>query len=295
MVGAGIFVSLLLLTVFWVFLPVFSRSGNRPVPAGVEEDPVVELTRQKERLLRQWKEWQLEGAGDAEEGAVQAALQGELAEVMARLDRMPPAGSAPGAGVAERPAAAMGLAAVLAAVLVVAAVLLYLALGRPPGLSGPLAANTVNTMPDQGTLHQAVARLAERLTKEPDNIAGWLQLARSQATLEDEAGAIRSYRHVLSRQPEHNEAAVGLAELLVQSGVEEQMGQGLALLEGVLRRDANQMDALWLVGALSARAGDYARAVALWQRLLPLLSAGSEGRATVENALREARGRLSPP
>ncbi|WP_130471915.1 tetratricopeptide repeat protein [Candidatus Magnetaquicoccus inordinatus] len=297
MTGAGLFVALLLVTLFWVLQPVFSRAGNRPLLPGLEEDPLLELSRQKERLLRQLKEWQLEGAEEAGVAEVQATLQRELAEVMLRLDRMAPmVSSETAAGEGGVSAGGKGLALLLGGVLLIVSVVLYLLMGRPPGLSAPVNGGAANpAQMDQGTLRQAVARLAQRLEQEPDNLAGWLHLARSQATLDDEEGAKRSYRHVLARQAENIEAAVGLAELLLQSGLEEQLRQGAALLEGVLRQDDKQADALWLLGALAARAGEYGRAVEYWQRLLPLLTEGSESRTTVENALREARSRLPRP
>jgi cytochrome c-type biogenesis protein CcmH len=297
MAGAGVLVVVvLLLALVWVFQPVFIRHGNRPLSPGVEEDPVVALRRQQERLLRQLKEWQLEEGRDAS-GAreVQAGLERELAEVMGRLDRLAVAPH-PATALAQEGKNPTGLwlqAVVVAGAVVVATVLLYLGMGYPAAMvGGVVPGNTATAMPDQGAIRSAVARLAQRLEQEPDNLAGWLQLARSQAALEEEEAAKRAYRHILARQPEHVEAAVGLAELLVQSGAEDQMVHGAALLEGVLRQDGQQVDALWLVGALAARAGNYDRAVALWQRLLPLLPAGSESRTTVEMALREARGRL---
>ncbi|MBF0096753.1 MAG: hypothetical protein HQM04_11680 [Magnetococcales bacterium] len=294
MVGVGLFVAVLLVALAWVFQPIFSRQGNRPLLPGLEEDPAVELRRQKEHLLRQLKEWQLEGQQEAAAKEVQDGLQRELAEVMLRLDHL----ALPAEAAVARPAGANAAgewwkAVALAGVLAVTAVVLYLGMGYPAAmLGGMVQGNTASALPDQGAIRSAVARLAQRLEQEPDNLAGWLQLARSQATLEEEEASKRAYRHILARQPGHVEAAVGLAELLVQSGVAEQMAQGTALLEGVLRQDGNQVDALWLVGALSARAGDYGRAVELWQRLLPLLPTGSESRTTVEMALREARGRL---
>lgn len=134
-----------------------------------------------------------------------------------------------------------------------------------------------------------VEQLAQRMKQEPDNLSGWLQLARSQATLGDASKAIQSYTHILSRQKDHLQASIGLAELQVQSGVPEQIISGTQLLRTILQKHPNQPEALWFLGALAIRSGDKQRAIELWERLWPLLPEGSPSRATVKKAIQNAR------
>ncbi|MEO5351705.1 MAG: tetratricopeptide repeat protein [Magnetococcus sp. XQGC-1] len=276
-----------------VLQPLFSREGNRPLPVGLEGDPWAELTRQRDRLLRQLKEWQAESGGDAEDLAIQNSMEQELAAVLARLDQLAAAAVPGGSGPLSRGDTPwnrldMGFAAAILVLVVVLAGGLYLTLGRPL----PPSAAAMGHPPAQEELLLAIDRLAQRLQQEPDNLSGWLRLARSQAMVGNTAEAKRAYAHVLSRQKDHAEASVGLAELQVQSGVEAEIRQGVAALEGILEKNPAHPEALWLVGAVAARAGDMARAIDLWQRLLPLLPEGSEARVTVEKSIAEARAQM---
>ncbi|MBF0401720.1 MAG: tetratricopeptide repeat protein [Magnetococcales bacterium] len=286
----GIWIFALCLTVVLgtVLQPLFSRRGNRPLPQGLEGDPWRELEAQRDRLLLQLKEWQLEPDRTTGAAAIQTEVEQELAAVLARLDRLgrpTPAGkSASGAGEgSNRPD--MGWAIALLVLLVGLTAAVYQGLGG----AGAVPTQAAQEMPDAAMLQQMVERLAQRLEQEPDNIPGWLKLARSQAVLGNSAGAMASYRHVLSRPGEHAEAVVGLAALQVQSGVAEQLQQGVTTLEALLAKNPTEPEALWLLGAVAARAGEYARAIELWQRLLPQLPAGSDPRLTVEGAIQEAQ------
>jgi cytochrome c-type biogenesis protein CcmH len=74
-----------------------------------------------------------------------------------------------------------------------------------------------------------VERLAERLQQQPDNVEGWLMLARSRAVLGQLDQSAAAFRHVLSLQPGHDEAKEGLAQ--VQAIVAQQaaaMATGMA-------------------------------------------------------------------
>lgn len=280
--------ALLTLTLVAVFQPLFSLRGNRPLPQGLEDNLWEDLAQQRERLLRQLKEWQLEAESDAESVSIRAGLEQELAGVLNHLDRLGPPPQPTVEGEGEPPQVRrpvdMAFGMVGFVLLAVLAGGIYLGLGTPvvdPSQTRAAAPHT----PSQEEILAMVAQLAERMKKEPDNITGWLRLARSQAVIGDVAEAIRAYTHVLSRQGDNRQAAVGLAELQIQSDSAEQVKQGSASLEVMLEKDPNHPEALWFLGALAVRAGDIPRARELWQRLLPLLQPDSPPRATVEKAL----------
>ncbi|MBF0162824.1 MAG: hypothetical protein HQL88_11125 [Magnetococcales bacterium] len=286
---------LLTVTLSVLFQPLFSRRGQRPLPQGVEGNPWTELHQQRERLLRQLKEWQLEEGGQPGERAEAASMERELAVVLARLDQLGEAPQVKGAEVFPEGYNPVDVGFATAVLVLLAALSggLYLGLGKgmtPTAASVEKASGMAAHVPSEEEIRAAVARLAQRLQQEPDNIPGWLHLARSQATLGNLPDAVQAYTHVLSRQQDNVDAAVGLAELQMQSGVESQIKQGLATLERVLAKQGDQPEALWLIGAVMARTGDMVRAVELWKRLLPLLAEGSEARSVVEMAIQEAQG-----
>ena len=289
---------LLTVTLAVVFQPLFGRQGQRSLPQGLEGDPWTELTQQRDRLLRQLKEWQLEEGRGTGEAGDEAGMERELAAVLARLDQLGaaprPDTAGPSPGREGRDPVDMGFATAVVVLLVALSVGLYLHLGQwalPTAPTG--AASSMADVPSEEKIRAAVTRLAQRLQQEPDNIAGWLHLARSQATLGNLQKAVQAYTHILTRQGDNIEAAVGLAELQIRSGVDSQIKQGLASLEAVLANNPTQPDALWLIGAVAARSGDLTRAVELWQQLLPLLPEASEARSVVEMAIQEAEEQRS--
>ena len=71
---------------------------------------------------------------------------------------------------------------------------LYYAIGQPDVPSGP------GERPDP---HTMVTSLAERLQREPNNVEGWLLLARSYEALEQYEPAAEAYEKVLEIQPNH--------------------------------------------------------------------------------------------
>lgn len=294
--GIMLFVLLLAGVLGVVLQPLFSRRGNLPLPRGMAGDPWTELSAHRDSLLLQLKEWQLESGQEAGGAAIQAGMEQELATVLARLDRLgqPVVGGQQEKNSQEervRTPMDMGWAVALLVLLVVLTGGLYVGLGKPTALS----TNRAIQMPEQAEFQSAVERLAERLKQEPDNSAGWLKLARSQAMLGNNAGAIAAYTHILTRPGDHEEAAMGLAALQVQSEVAEQVKQGVVTLEALLAKKPDLPDALWLLGAVAAREGDYPRALHLWQRLLPLLPARSEAYNTVEGAIAEAKAQSAAP
>ena len=281
---------LLTVTLAGVVYPLFSRRASRPLPQDLEDNPWLELEQQRDRLLHQLKEWQMEGeeATDAESVSIRAGLEQDLADVLARLDRMaaPPTQETGETKTLSRNPVDMAFGVAGFVLLAVLTGGLYLMLGTPVTESPPVATSDA---PSPQAIQEMVTKLAQRLESEPDNISGWLRLARSRAVLGDFSGAVAAYTHVLSRQVDNLEAAVGLASLQVQSDNAEQVKMGASLFTAILKKNPKQPTALWFLGALAARAGDTSRAIELWQRLLPLLPEGSKSQATVKKTLEDLR------
>lgn len=282
---------LLILTMAVVFRPLFSRHGNRPLPQGLEDDPRAELEQQRELLLRQLKAWQLEGLEDTENASVQAGMERELADILTRLDLLEslPIPAPVQAFEAVRNPVDMAFGIATFALLATLAGGLYLGLGTPViHPPDPASASPSQEAQEQAMLTM-VENLAQRLEKEPDNIPGWMRLARSWTVLGHPDGAVKAYTHVLSRQSDNLDAAVGLAELQVQSGALEQIKLGAASFTKILEKNPDRPEALWSLGVVAARSGDAPRAVKLWQRLLPLLPEGAESRTMVKKAIQKAQ------
>ena len=161
----------------------------------------------------------------------------------------------------------MNLVALLA--VLVAGYGLYLASGATQSpeagrvdASGRRPPADVNTMVDQ---------LAQRLTDEPDNAAGWAMLARSQAALGRFAQAASACRHAVKLANSDADLMTDCADIVVMSGSGRHSNETRDLLRRALAVAPEHPKALALAGAEAMRSGDTEGARAFWKRALSRL------------------------
>lgn len=117
-------------------------------------------------------------------------------EIARRILALSPAETVPGAS-----ATPLAVATVAILLLPVAAWMLYWRLGSPALPDQPFAERTAAgsrptaASPAHIDLKDAVRRIAAHLKEHPDDLAGWLLLARSELSLESFAEAADAYRH----------------------------------------------------------------------------------------------------
>jgi cytochrome c-type biogenesis protein CcmH len=116
-----------------------------------------------------------------------------------------------------------------------------------------------------------VRQLAERLVTSPDDVQGWLLLARSYVVLGEYAEASAAYREAWKRTPEpDNELKVAYAEAQVLTDRAALSGDAGRLIEEVLASDARNPKALWYGGLVALETGREDVAKTRWSRLLEL-------------------------
>jgi len=114
-----------------------------------------------------------------------------------------------------------------------------------------------------------VGRLARRLEKAPDDLAGWLQLGRSYTVLEQFALAARAYEHADKLANGQNaEAAMGLAEALFNNGNDDLSGRVGRLFEQAMEADPTSTKALFYSALAAAERNELPLAKERFQRLL---------------------------
>jgi len=114
-----------------------------------------------------------------------------------------------------------------------------------------------------------VGRLARRLEKEPDDLAGWLQLGRSYTVLEQFALAARAYERADKLANGKNaEAAMGLAEALFNNGNDDLSGRVGHLFEQAMEADPTSTKALFYSALAAAERNELPLAKQRFQRLL---------------------------
>lgn len=171
------------------------------------------------------------------------------------------------------------LIALLTVILLLGAPLSYWQLGRPGQADQPYSgraaerAQAAEALAQQQQIENMVAGLAARLKAAPDDLQGWLRLARSYMVMERFPAAVKAFQQAARLAPERTDILVAWSEaLLATTPLEAGFPAGFADLIGRIEaRDADHPRALFFLGEIAARAGRGTAAREYWQRLLAKL------------------------
>lgn len=142
---------------------------------------------------------------------------------------------------------------------------LYLSVGTPDAL------DPRNVRAPQ-SMDEAVEQLERRLAREPGEVQGWLLLARSRTSQGRFELARDAYAKAHALAPEDADVAVDYAEAELRGAKDGRMpASARQRLQSVLAVQPGHQKALFLLGLDRLQAGAAAEAVALWERLLPLV------------------------
>ena len=193
------------------------------------------------------------------------------------------------------------LTAALALVVLVVAIGGYAFTGSPTlvGLGVPpppaaTAAAPAGAADDRAIGMQEIAamvdKLAVRLKDKPDDAEGWTMLARSYTVLTRYRDALPAYRRAIELQPEDAGLIADYADAMAAAHGRSD-AESMALIERALAIDPKQPKALALAGTVAFDRGDFASAIAQWQKIADTLPAGSEFHQQVVANIDEARRR----
>jgi cytochrome c-type biogenesis protein CcmH len=268
---------LLLITLAGLLWPLLRDAASSEVDASAETRLRRLYRAQREELARQ-------ALAPAEHQQAINELQRRLLDEIDHAAAARPAPMAEGAWLKRAPAA------VLSVLLPVAALGLYLQVGDPRA-AATLAQAQPDTHAGKGIDADAmVARLAERLQQTPDDLEGWMVLARSREVQEDFDAASQAYgraAELAARQQAPVELQARLladrADALASARGGSLDGPVQAALDAALALHPDQPKALALAGTAAARRGDRDAARRHWQRLLPLLEPDSDIALRLQN------------
>lgn len=174
---------------------------------------------------------------------------------------------------AEQGAPARKTALALVILLPILALGGYGVLGNPRALDPTAATARPQMTPEQ--IEAMVARLAERMTQNPDDMQGWLMLARSYKTLGRHADAAAAYAKAEKVVAEDPDLLSSYAESIAMDK-KSFKGKPTQLVEQALRLDPKHGHSLFLAGAAAMEAGDSKKGIAHWEALLPLVEPDSD-------------------
>jgi cytochrome c-type biogenesis protein CcmH len=135
--------------------------------------------------------------------------------------------------------------------------------------------------------------LRQRLNESPEDVEGWVLLARSYKNLERYPEAVEALETAQDLMPDDPLIRVELVEARLFNSNKPQLTSAMvAELERAVRDDPTLQKGLWLLGIAAAQAGDDEAAINWWTRLQQQIEPDSQIAITIGQQLDEARGRL---
>lgn len=181
---------------------------------------------------------------------------------------------------------------VLVLFLPLSAVLLYLWLGNPAALHPVEKPARITAEQIDGM----VLKLAERLQQNPDDLKGWMMLARSYEALQRFDDAAAAFEHIMRLGGDKNpDLLVRYADLLGVLAGGKLEGRPLELVEQALKLDPSHLTALALAGSAAYTREDYAATLDYWGRLEKILPKDAEEAAQLSAKLDEIRALHTSP
>ena len=154
----------------------------------------------------------------------------------------------------------------------------------PPAPPPPRSPLEEMTQEEQIALIESmVARLAERLEQEPEDLEGWVRLSQSYRVLNRMEEARQAIDRAVALAPTNVEALVQQANLILSKSADGAVpAEATAVLRRALELEPDNADALFVSGSAHAAAGAAAAARADWVRLLSQLDPGGSAHAQIQ-------------
>ena len=224
--------------------------------------------------------------------------ESQYAEAKAELERrLLDEGRAEGPANTGAPVTASRTTAIVVALAVpLLAGLLYWKLGAPDAFS-PLATRVDDAHKmTAGQVEEMVQQLAAKLEKEPDNIEGWVLLAKTYYAMRKFPEAAVAYERLNKLVPNEPDLMADYADALAMSQGRTLEGKPLELVNAALMVDPTHWKALAMAGTAAFNRKDYKAAVDYWEKLRSSQPADSQIGQQITASIDEARrlGGMSP-
>jgi cytochrome c-type biogenesis protein CcmH len=181
------------------------------------------------------------------------------------------------------------LALIAAGAAPLAALAVYLAIGAPelPSHDFNFMAAHVETGQKDAEL---VAKLEAQLKANPDDLQGWLLLARSYDALGRMDDAVKAWREAIQRAPHPAELASRFGEALVDAAGGTVTPEAQARFQAGLAADPLDARARYYLGLAKAQAGESRAALQDWTDLVAISPPNAPWLPTVHNAIQRVAG-----
>ena len=259
----AIFATLLIVVVaafilppLWLGLRSKSKADRKEANLAIFRDQLAELSREK-----------------AEGSLAEADFEQAKQELQRRLlDEIEPAAEDGIAPVATGPSRKTAVAILL--LLPILQQLGYGNHGNPKALDPTQTAAPPQMTPEK--INEMVASLAAKLKANPDNIQGWLMLARSYKSMGRYDEAVEAFVKAEKAISDDPDQLASYAETIAMANGKGFSGKAVQLVERALKVDPKHGHSLFLAGAAAMEAGQNKKGIAYWEALLPQVEPGSD-------------------
>ncbi len=284
------------MTVFWIVVAFLIVAALLfVVPPLFRRENAVEIER-REINISIYKNQLTELEADLVAGSVsQEQYDNSCQEIERRL--LEDAAVAESAASTSGKGLTIGTAVFSAVAVPVMAVWLYMDLGNPDALDPEKYAQQVvasdsphgdeTNMAEQ--IEAMVSQLSQRLRQNPQDIEGWVMLARSFSVLGRYQEAVQAYEKAIQFVGEDAAILADYADALAMANGGSLEGKALQLLKKSISIDPGNQKALWLIGSALFERGDFVGAAEHWTHLLGLFPPGSENATIMGERIAEAR------
>lgn len=259
----AIFATLLIVVVAAFILPPLWLGLRAPKPRADRKEANLAIFRdQLAELERESAEGSL-AAADFEQA--KRELQRRL------LEEIDPS-AADGVAATHGPSRKMAITILL--LLPVLGLLGYGMLGNPKALDPTQTAAPQQMTPEK--INEMVASLAEKMKAKPDDMQGWLMLARSYKSLGRYDEAVQAFAKAEKAINDEPDLLASYAETIAMANGKGITGKPIQLVERALKIDPKHGHSLFLAGAAAMEAGDNKKGIVYWEALLEQVEPGSE-------------------
>lgn len=249
-------VSAFILPPLWLGLRTTSKADRKEANLAIFRDQLAELAREK-----------------AEGSLAEADFEQARHELQRRLlEEVEPATADGAAQATHGPSRKMAIAVLL--LLPILGLLGYGILGNPKALDPVQTAAPQEMTPEK--INEMVASLAEKLKANPDNMPGWLMLARSYKSMGRYDEAVQAFAKAEKAINDDPDQLASYAEAVAMANGKGINGKALQLIERALKVDPKHAHSMFLAGAAAMEAGDNKKGLSYWEPLLSQVEPGSE-------------------
>jgi cytochrome c-type biogenesis protein CcmH len=145
--------------------------------------------------------------------------------------------------------------------------------------------------PSPEAIKKMVAKLADKLKNEPNNLEGWLMLGRSYKVLENYPEAVDAFAHAYQLAGDKPDVMLAYAESLAFSKNGDWGGKAKEMVMKAITLEPDNLTGLWFAAMATAQQGDKPTAVGYLKKLDAALPPDSPDKQQIHDLIANAEGK----